>query len=75
MHRVDTLDTEYQGIKIHIRYSLIYGHDEGWKLGKLESVRRITDDGYGMELVGLLSDYSLERIKESVAEDINRNHN
>jgi hypothetical protein len=35
MHRTQTDDIDFRGCRLRVRYALIYGHDEGWKLGKI----------------------------------------
>lgn len=75
MHRTQTDDIEFKGCRLRVRYALIYGHDEGWKLGKIESIRRIHKDVVGCEMIDSISQSVLKGIEEHVAETINRDCN
>lgn len=74
MHREQTDILRINGITVIVRYAIIYGHDEGWKLGKIYSVK-VPHFGVPREVIGELTDSQLERIKSYVAEIIDRNNN
>lgn len=74
MHREQTSRLRINGITVIVRYAVIYGHDEGWKLGKIYSVK-VPFFGVPKEVIQDLTDEQLERIKAYVAEDIDRSNN